>query len=398
MKEKKGIRLWFILMWTVVFLGADMGTSPFAHRVMASQSRADTVSDQEEMPDGDWSGIEKFLKGNSEETIPITFQDLMDGIRAGDGKKVGGMILSKLHQVLLREVAHGGKLAGEILAIGVIGAIFANFSSIFTGSQISQAAFFMTCLLAFTVLMEAFADSMIIARQVLTLQTEFMGVLIPCYFPVAAWTGGSVSSVAWMEFLFFLIGAVQWLYLSLLLPLIRVYVLLVMAGNMAGEDLLSKLTGLLQSVIEWGGRSLMGVVLGFQLIQGMVLPYADAVKTAGVQKLLQAIPGVGDGAGAVTKMLLGTGVLVKNTMGAAAVVVLITLSLIPILKLALLMFLYQFVAGILEPVGDKRLVACIGCVADGQKMLLKLASGGLFLFAVTIALICAGTNGTYAGI
>ena len=139
----------------------------------------------------------------------------------------------------------------------------------------------------------------------------------------------------------------------------------------------------------------MGLVVGFHLIQGMVLPYADAVKTAGVQKLLQVIPGVGAGAGAVTKLILGSGVLIKNTMGAAAVVILILLSLMPLLKLLVLLVLYRAVAAALQPVADKRLVGCISGVADAQRLLLGIAASGLLLFVITIALICLGTNVSY---
>ena len=54
--------------------------------------------------------------------------------------------------------------------------------------------------------------------------------------------------------------------------------------------------------------------------------------------------------------------------------------------------MYRGAAAVLEPVADKRLVVCISGVADGQKMLLGLAFSGLFLFVLTIALICLGTN------
>ena len=219
-----------------------------------------------------------------------------------------------------------------------------------------------------------------------------MKVLLPSYFLVVAWAGGSISSAAWMELVMFLIGAVQWLYLSFLLPAVRIYILLVLAGNMAKEDMLSKMTELLRSGVQWGTRSLIGLVLGFQVIQGMVLPYADAAKTAGAQKLLSAIPGIGQGAGTVTKLILGSGVLIKNSMGAAAVVILAVISLVPVLKLVILLLIYRMTAAVLQPVGDKRLIACISSVADGQKLLLGLTVSGLLLFVVTIALICMGTN------
>lgn len=351
------------------------------------------------LPGGDWSEIDLFLQQQEGwETKGLGFGELMEALMEGNKKGLGQKLITALRQSLTAEISHGTHLAGELLALGLAGAVFANFSHIFTGSQISDTAFFMTYLLAATVLVSAFSDGMEIAQRVLVRQMEFLKVLIPCYFPIAAWAGGSLSAAAWMEFFLFLIAAVQWLYLRLLLPLTRVYLLMVMAGNLAKEDMLSRLTQLLQSLIRWGMRSLIGLVAGFQLIQGIVLPYADCVQTAGVQKLLQAIPGVGDGAGAVTKMLLGTGVLMKNTMGAAAVAVLIVLSLVPLLKLAVLLLLYRFVAGVLQPVGDRRLIACIGSVAEGQKMLLGLAASALLLFSVTIALVCVGTNGAYLGV
>ena len=157
----------------------------------------------------------------------------------------------------------------------------------------------------------------------------------------------------------------------------------------------SRMTELLKTGVEWSSRSLIGIVLGFQLIQGMVLPYVDAAKMSGVQKLLQVIPGVGQGAGAVGKILLGSGALIKNTMGAAAVVILFLLSLLPLVKLAILVLLHRSVAAVIQPIADKRLVSCISSVADGQKLLLVLVCSSLCLFVVTIALICSGTNVPY---
>ncbi len=387
---------WPAFLWVVVMLLFAVCLA-FGGTGMKAQAAEREKKEDDGIFLGDLSAIEQFLGQKESLKTGFSFEELVKALMAGNGSRVGQLIVKGLYEALLGEISHGSRLAGELLALGLIGAIFANFSNVFSGSQISETGFFMTYLLVFTVLAAAFSDSMAITKDVLMSQTEFIKVLLPCYFPAAAWAGGSLSSTAWMEFLLFLIGAVQWLYLNLLLPMTRVYILLVMAGNMVREDMLSRLTGLLQSVILWGIRSLMGLVLGFQLVQGLVLPYADSLQTAGIHKLLQAIPGVGNGAGVVTKMVFGTGVLVKNTMGAAAVVVLVILSLLPLLKLTVLMLLYRFVSGILQPVGDKRLVSCVGSVADGQKLLLNLAASGLFLFSVTIALICLGTNGAYVG-
>lgn len=381
------------LLLAVVFLLGGVGET------VATAAETDTWGGLEQViPEGldDWSDLDRFLQQETGEAgRGITFSGLMKELLAGNGKAAGAMILSAFKDTLFQEISRGSQMAGQLLALGLIGAVFANFSDIFTSSQISETGFFMTYLLAFTILAAGFADSVVIAKDVLEKQMEFLKVLIPAYFMTVAWAGGSLSSVAWYEVVLFLITAVQWLYVSMLVPVTQIYILLVMAGHITKEDMLSKLTDLLKTGVEWGTKSLIGIVLGFQVIQGLVLPYADSVHTAGVQKLLQVIPGIGQGASAVTKLMLGSGVLIKNTMGAAAVVILVLLSLVPVLKLLVLLLLYRGVAAVMQPVCDKRLVACISSVADGQKLLLGLVVSSLLLFVITIALICAGTNVSY---
>lgn len=344
----------------------------------------------------DWQELDLFLqKETGQAGTGLTFSGLMKMLMKGDGQEAVRLLFSALKDNLLKEVSHGGQIVGQLLALGLIGAVFANFSNVFTGSQISETGFFMSYLLSFAILAAGFSESVLIVQEVLEKQVSFFQALIPSYFLTVAWAGGSLSSVAWYEVVLFLIAAIQWLYLKLLIPVTRIYILLVMAGHMAREDMLSRLTDLIKTGVEWGTRSLIGVVLGFQVIQGLVLPYADSMKSSGVTKLLQIIPGIGQGAGAAAKMLLGSGVLIKNTMGAAAVLILLVISLVPVLKLLLLLLLYRGVAAVMQPVCDKRLVACISSVADGQKMLLELVVSTLLLFVITIALICGGTNVSY---
>lgn len=391
--------LWLVMVILGFLLGSTVGTGTVLAAERAGPDTGAITKDLEQViPDelGDWSELDQFLQRESGGAQKgITFSGLMKELLAGNGKVAGRMILSAFQEALFSEISRGGRMVGQLLALGLIGAVFANFSDIFTSSQISETGFFMTYLLAFTILAAGFADSIVIAKEVLEKQMEFLRVLIPAYFMTVAWSGGTLSSIAWYEVMLFLIAAVQWLYSRMLVPVTQIYILLVMAGHITKEDMLSKLTDLLKTGVEWGTKSLIGIVLGFQVIQGLVLPYADSVNTAGVQKLLQVIPGIGQGASAVTKMILGSGVLIKNTMGAVAVVILVLLSLVPVLKMLVLLLLYRGVAAVMQPVCDKRLVACISSVADGQKLLLGLVVSSLLLFTITIALICAGTNVSY---
>ena len=171
--------------------------------------------------------------------------------------------------------------------------------------------------------------------------------------------------------------------------------LMVMAGNLLKEDMISKLTELLRHGILWTMKTLFGGIVGFHVIQGMILPQADAMKNASVIRLTQSIPGIGGGVGAVSQLVMGSGVLIKNTAGAAAVVILLILSSVPILKLCFLTVLYYLAAAVMQPVCDKRLVSCMEGAAAGHALLLKLVGYSLAMFILTIAIICISTNAVW---
>ena len=85
----------------------------------------------------------------------------------------------------------------------------------------------------------------------------------------------------------------------------------------------------------------------------------------------------------------------KNSLGAAAVVVLLIMTLVPIAKLAVLMLFYQLAAAVMQPVCDKRVVSCVSGVSCGHKLLLKIVVSSLLLFVIAIAITCAATNVNY---
>ena len=161
-----------------------------------------------------------------------------------------------------------------------------------------------------------------------------------------------------------------------------------LVGNLFREEMFSVMTELLGKVVGWTVKTMFG-------IQGLVLPQADAMKNAAVMRAVEAVPGVGAGAGVVSDLLLGSAVLIKNTAGAAAVAVLLFLAAVPMVKLTVLMVLYYLAAAVMQPVCDKRLTACITQNAAGHGRLLKIVGYSLALFVVTIAVISYSTNAVY---
>lgn len=339
--------------------------------------------------------LDQVMGQQENEMNHFSFWSLMKELMKGNLKGILGQTGAGLKNTLFSEVSKGSNMLLQVVAIGLIGAVFSNVSSIFKGGQISDAGFFVTYLLLFTCLAASFAASLQVASGVLGQIMEFMKLLMPAYYMSVAFSGGSMSALALYEAMLGAVTLVQWLCSTLLMSMVRIYVLMVLGTHVVKEPLLSRLTELLEQSVLWGLKTLTGLVVGFHLIQAMILPYADAAGQAGMKRLVEMIPGLGQGAGAVAQMILGSGVLIKNTMGAAAVVVLALITVAPVAKLMILMVLYQCVAAVLQPVCDKRVVSCVAGVSKGHKMLLQIVLYSIFLFMLSIAITCASTNVNY---
>ena len=343
----------------------------------------------------DFSSVEEILETTGQGTESFSFGELLEMIFRGDVKGACAMAFHSLLDSLFSELSAGSGRMAQIFLIALTGAVFTCFSDIFSGGQISETAFYVTFLLLFSLLASSFYESISVAGRAVSQAFEFMRALTPGYFMTVAFTGGSLSAGAGCSWMLFSITAVQWLLSKLIFPVFKIYILLVLAGHLTKEELFSRMTGGIRIAVEWSMKTLTGAVLGFHILQGMVIPYADAVKHTSLKRMVSMIPGLGQGASAVSQMVLGSGILIKNTVGAGAAVTLLAITAVPIMKLLILMLLYQFVAAAAEPICDKRLTACMADIGKGHQILLKLVCLSLLLLIVSIGVICMASNTVY---
>ncbi len=343
----------------------------------------------------DFSSVEEILETTGQGTESFSFGELLDMIFRGDVKGACAMAFHSLLDSLFSELSAGSGRMAQIFLIALTGAVFTCFSDIFSGGQISETAFYVTFLLLFSLLASSFYESISVAGRAVSQAFEFMRALTPGYFMTVAFTGGSLSAGAGCSWMLFSITAAQWLLSKLIFPVFKIYILLVLAGHLTKEELFSRMTGGIRIAVEWSMKTLTGAVLGFHILQGMVIPYADAVKHTSLKRMVSMIPGLGQGASAVSQMVLGSGILIKNTVGAGAAVTLLAITAVPIMKLLILMLLYQFVAAAAEPICDKRLTACMADIGKGHQILLKLVCLSLLLLIVSIGVICMASNTVY---
>ena len=279
-----------------------------------------------------------------------------------------------------------------LILLAIAAAVFIGFSDIFQTRQVSQISFYMIYLLVIGICLASFqAASEWMANGVHTL-TGFMKVLYPVYFAAVTVAKGSVSSLAFYHLAIILIVVIEELLLHLIVPGIHMYVIIRVMNSLQSEDYLSKFAELLETAIGWGLKTLMGGMIGLNVIQGMLGPAIDTVKRSAVTRGMEMVPGVGDLLGGTAEVALGTAVLIKNSIGIVGMFLCLVLCLAPLLQLAVITLGYKLAAALVQPVSDKRITECIGGVGEGCRMLMNCIFVTGILFLVTVAIVTYTTG------
>lgn len=260
----------------------------------------------------------------------------------------------------------------KILLCIFMAAVFSNFAGLFENGQIGDMSFYMVYLLLFMLLMNAFsALTASLARLILWL-ASFMKLLSPAFFLALAASVGITTASVFQEGLLLLIWLLQWILGSVLVPAAGLYVLFRMVNHLSKEEMLGKMADLLENLICWGTRTIMGTVLGLQVVRSLVAPVMDSLKRGVLGKTASSIPGIGNAVNAVTELVITSAVLVRNSLGVAFVAVFVLVGMEPVIRYGMFCLSMRLLAALAEPVSDKRIVGCLSAMGEGCAVLLRI--------------------------
>lgn len=322
----------------------------------------------------------------------LRFADVTASMMRGNLKETGKLLLRYAGDQLNYEFLINRKNLVYMLLIAVIAAIFTNFSGAFQSRQVSEISFYVLYMLLITMCLTTFRVAMEGLEGKLELLLDFMRLLCPGYFMAVSLAAGTSSSLTFYSIVLILIYVVELLVLRFLLPLINVYIMIQVMNYLVGENILSELADLIRKFITWILHTLLGFVIGLNVIQGLLSPTIDTLKRSTLTKAVEAVPGIGNLFGGVTDVLLGTAVLIKNGIGMAGAVILLLICSVPVVQMTVMTFLYKFAAAVVQPVSDKRITGCIRSVSEGYKLMMKVLCTTLILFLITIAVVAVSTT------
>ena len=136
--------------------------------------------------------------------------------------------------------------------------------------------------------------------------------------------------------------------------MIKLYVVIMSVNHLLSEDYLSKFGNILKTFVLWFLKGFTAVVMGINLIKGMILPGLDFAGKNTAAKLVNLLPG-GEELTTAGNIFLSSAAVVKNAIGTTAVFILFAIILVPMIKMFAFVITYKIMAALIQPVADKRL-------------------------------------------
>lgn len=328
---------------------------------------------------------------DSDFNIDATYKGLKENQDSGWYKE----ILENIWRYTAKELSQNRKIVFIIILIAIGNGVLVNTMAAFCDGNVTKAGEAVTYILMTTYLISGFSIMLNCTKDALEGVIGFFRGMIPAYIMAISFTGATGSAVGFYEVLLIILDIINVVFLNFVIPAVLIYVIIIVinsVNNWSGRDFLGRTGELIYTIIQWSLKGIMGGIIGISMIQGMILPAADGVKNKAVGRIIKLIPGIGGGAEAMADILMGSGQLIKNAIGAVTVIGLIVICSLPVIKLLVYILIYKITAAIISPISGKSMIEGMDGVINGASLMVQMLVYSILTLSVAITIVCVTTN------
>lgn len=334
----------------------------------------------------DYSEIQKTVEQLLPEKFPVTFEELVKQmINETPGKP--GEFFREVAEWLFASVSFPVEHGVKLLFLILFSALFSNLSKAFSKDGTSNMGYLCVYVLMAVHTASGFMSSLRVTAEGMENLCCFVSVLLPMYCISIAVVTGSVTAAGYYQGTAFLLGFFEYLTRFCLIPLAQAYLLITFASCIQKRHIFRRLLELIAGVFSWIRKTMLGIVIAFGAVQGILAPAVDGLKRTAVVQSASIIPGVGNLIGGAWETVLGAGIVLRNAIGLIGIIFLILVVMVPILKLALHYLIYRVLAAITEPVTKEMTEWFLIHLGVAHRLLMEILALGVMIFVLLLVVM-----------
>ena len=280
-----------------------------------------------------------------------------------------------------------------IIAISLIGSMLQGLKPNNNGKSISNVIHFVTYGIIVVLILSIVVKMVGLTTNTIQSIKSQMDAIFPILLTLLTAIGGTVSTSVYQPAIALLTGTIMNLFTYVLLPIFIFSIVFNVVSNLSNTVKLDKFTSFFNSSYKWLTGLIFTVFTAFLSVQGITAGSIDGISIRTAKFAIKSyVPILGsylsDGMG----IILASSNLIKNAVGATGLFLLLATIISPLIELILFMLILKFVAGIIEPLGNKQIANFISSLSKSMTLLIALIIGVGFIYFITLGLVMCSAN------
>ena len=406
-RDRKRHKRWAFAIVFIIFVSSFFGSFTIDGFKMNTPYVAAESSEEED--------IEEEIKDEiDEQLLLLDFADLetyIDGLEESAKSLFNGGFVNKVESLINGEYIQSDSflssvlslifdglvsflpIIASIIAVSILGGMVANLKPVNNGKSIGNVVHFVTYGVIIVFLGATLVELISLTSSTLTTLKNLMDMIFPVLLTLLTAVGGSVSVSLYQPAIAMLGNIFISLITYFLMPLFIFSIIFSIVGNLSNNVKLDKFVSFLQGTFKWAIGLLFTLFLGFITIQGISASAVDGLSIRTAKYTIKSyVPIVGGYVSDGLSIIMASSMLIKNAIGTAGLLLILFVALSPVISLILFMLSLKFMAGIIEPIGDKKIANFVADISKSMSMLIALIVAVSFMYMVMTGLIMCSAN------
>lgn len=345
----------------------------------------------------DFKDIEEIVEKLSTDTKNLfasnSFVDKLNLIISGDYAENSQNFFSAVMSIFWEGLKSALPLIASIISISILGGMVANLKPVTNGKSVGNIIHFVTYGIVIIFLGTSLVEIIKITTTTLTTVKGMFDGIFPILLTLLTAVGGTVSVGIYQPAIALLSNIIISLITYILLPLFIFSMVFSIVGNLSNNVKLDKFVAFLQGTFKWTIGLCFTIFLGFISIQGVMAGAVDGLSIRTAKYAIKSyIPIVGGYVSDGLSIIMASSMLIKNAVGGVGLFLLLSTVISPVLNLVIFILGLKFMAGIIEPIGDRKIANFISDISKSLSMLVALIVAVSFMYMVMTGLIMCSAN------
>lgn len=344
--------------------------------------------------------MEQFDSLNASEFLDVDYngiftldsREVAENLITGQGFDIK-RIFKSIIDFVFREFKGNLKLCVMIITLGIMLGIISNMQSAFGGKGASECGFLVGYCIFSGVLSTAFLSIIEPAREMTENVSVMITSTIPILISMLTLSGGVATSALLSQGLILLVNVINTVIDGIIIPLIMCGFALSVCANMSDKINMTHLLGTINKAIKWILLFMMAIFAGVFGIYGLSGSAIDASAGKAVRFAIgSGIPLVGGIAADSIDTVIATFSATRSIIGTVGICAILVVSLVPILRTAVMMWIFRLCCALIEPFSSPKTVKLLSDTAESIMLVFAVLISVCLLFISAIGVLLIAGN------